>query len=108
MTSKKTVEHEGKKVRIVEATPKWTTVMPLLMYGLRRGDNTQEQAAREEILRLAKAYDELEPAYNELVDYVNYCESAINKAVIPLPFDKWNVPATKEYYKKLQSLNNEH
>ena len=64
-------ETQRKLGRTIDCTPTWEAATRIYLTVLENGNAEGKKAAREELLRLAKAYDTLQTEYNKLVDKVN-------------------------------------
>jgi hypothetical protein len=49
---------EKLRIDYVDCTPTWSAIMPSLLYLVESGTDSQKKVARDEIFRLAKAFDD--------------------------------------------------
>lgn len=61
MSDKKMVEYGGQMVEVIDMTPTWEATVRVLMHVLEtpKASTEGKKAAREEILRLARAMDKI-------------------------------------------------
>ena len=64
-------ETPRKAGRTIDCTPTWEAATRIYLTVLESGNAEGKKIAREELLRLAKAYDTLQKEYNKLVDTAN-------------------------------------